>query len=578
MCGIYGYYGSGDKELLLRMGRVIKHRGPDDHGTHVGTNIGLGSERLSIVGLKTGKQPIYNENKDIVVVANCEIYNFRDLRAGLEKKGHRFYTDCDTEVIVHLYEEYGLDAPKYMNGDFAFAIWDDKKKRLILGRDHFGINPLYYAIDGPSIYFASEIKAILESAIHKELDLEGLNDYLTFTYNTGKNTLLKQIYKILPGTVLEIVNGQIAEKTYWTIPSYDGIERTESELIANVKHAVMKGVQNRMMADVPLGISLSDGVDSNIVAGIASQYTREPIHSYSLSMPGVDTSRIKIAVERFGFKHTEISLESDHFRLLPKIAWHADALNGDPTLLPTYLISQAAHGQVKTLLTGEGSDETFYGYTLFKLFGDSQHEIHNRPEKKYYRFISLMRDDFTPGEKKLLLSKKLNENSYDILKPYFNNSQNSYDQISRILLNNFLAHGLLNKLNCMSLANSVEGRVPFLDMETISVSLQQVPSHLKIRDGTEKWILRKAFSDMIPPEIIGASKKPFAVPIEEIFGDQIRSDIINIFEDTQLFKDYFDKNYVLALIEKNKKNRAYSRQLWSLLMFGYWYKNFLKKA
>lgn len=576
MCGIYGFVGLNDSQVLKRMGDALVHRGPDDRGEYIGDSASLGNTRLSIVGLSTGKQPIYNENRTMAVVANCEIYNFRELKQELEKKGHRFYTDCDTEVIVHMYEEYGKDAPKHLNGDFAFAIWDEEKKELFLARDHFGINPLFYTVVGSNIFFASEIKALLEAGIKRELDLSAFNRYLTYTYSPGKDTLVKGIYKLLPGEFLFATNKSATVEKYWEVPEYLQNHLNETELIERVKRAVTIGVKNRMMADVPLGIYLSDGIDSNIVASIASRNSEKSLHAYSILMPGVDAEKINISASQFNLKHKFIELKKEHLFMLPKIVNHLDCLTGDPTAVANYLLSQEARKDVKTVLTGEGSDELFYGYDFFRRFANSsQDTMHDRPEKKYFRFISMLRDDFSEAEKEKLLKNYSFQDPHSNIRMHFTRDEDSRDQVSRFLINNFLPHALLNRLNNTSLANSVEGRVPFLDMVTSTTALRDVPAYMKLNQNVEKWILKKAFREMLPPQYADIKKKPFAVNLEEVYGRELTNELVKNMEENGLFREVINKDFVLKTIEKNSRVKMYSRQLWSLLVFSHWHNNFI---
>lgn len=578
MCGIYGFLGLNDPQLLKRMGKALEHRGPDENGIHIDNNINMGSDRLSIVGINNGRQPIYNEDKSIVVVANCEIYNYKTLKAELEKKGHEFTTETDTEVIVHMYEEYGKEVPKYLNGDFAFAIWDQNKKQLLLARDHFGINPVYYVHKDKIFYFASEIKALLEAQLPRELDLTGLYEYLTFAYTVDRHTLFKNIYAVLPSEYILVTDKGYSREKYWTVPNPTN-ELTEEAAITQVREAVTQGIKNRMMSDVPIGIFLSDGIDSNIVASVVTKHMDQQLNAYSIKMEGVDTERIDDSVKKFNLNHTYISLEKEHIYILPKIIKHLDCLTGDPTAVPNYLLSQEAHKKVKTVLTGEGADELFYGYDLFKRFTNSSyHPMHERAEKKYFRFLALFRDDFTHNEKQVLIKGYKRYDPYEHIYPYFENEMDSKDQLSRFLLGNYLPNSLLNRLNHMSLANSLEGRVPFLDIIMATKVITQVPHHLKLKEGTEKYILSKAFKNVLPLSFRNATKKPFSVPLEKIYGKELYRELLKVMEETGLFKELINKEFVEKIIKKNEHSHLYSRQLWSLLAFAHWYKIFILQS
>lgn len=570
MCGIFGIAGFEDRGLMKRMCNILKHRGPDQDGIINESFASIGATRLSIIDVGHGRQPMHNEDNSVFAVANCEIYNFRELKAELEKKGHIFYTNCDTEVILHGYEEFGFDVVKRLHGSFAFAVLDGKK--LFLARDHFGINPLYYHFDEKESHFifASEIKGILEyiDIGERKINNKALVDFFTFMYVPNENTLFEGIYQLRPGSYLIFEDGMVKEEKYWSL------EFKEKEAIRaeKVRELVDNAVKRRMMSDVPIGVSLSGGLDSSIVASLVAKHSDEKVRTYSVIFDEVDDRNTKHFVEQVGTDHHEIPLLPEHIKLLPKIIYHNDNLIADPTNIPTFLISQEARKKVKVILTGEGADDFFGGYELFTIMLNSEfNRMHQRSYKRWLRYVSLLRDDFSEEEKGNLLSFNINHNPYQYLQKYFNDN-NMFNAVSKIIAENYLPNNLLNKTNSMYLANSVEGRVPFLDLELVNAAAG-IPVRLKIRNGVEKWILREAVKGLIPERCRIARKKPFSVPIETLFGNELKDIAFNILSSIDLFR----RDYVNEVLELNQKQKTYSRQAWALLVFGIWYNTFIEK-
>lgn len=574
MCGIFGIAGFEDKNLMKRMCKVLKHRGPDEEGILTDSFASIGNTRLSIIDLKKGRQPIHNEDNSIFVVANCEIYNYKELRKGLKSKGHTFYTNTDTEVIVHLYEEYSEDTPKYLEGDFAFAILDNIKKTLFLARDHLGVIPLYYLFGNGKFLFASEIKAILE---YKPcaLNRNALYDFFTYMYVPEDETLFKNIKKLMPGEMIKLTKSSFEKKKYWHLNVKDG-RMTQNEILPILRNLIEKAVHSRMMADVSIGVLLSGGIDSAIVTAFMSKFSKEPIKTYSVLFDEEDDKNTRNIVEKFGTDHHEVSFDPKHLNLLPTIVYYNDSLVSDPTLLPVYVIAKLARKDVKAVLTGEGADDIFGGYPIFKMMLNSEYnQMHARPEKRWRRYISLLRDDFSNKEKHHLLGKNAYD-SYDYLKKYFDNSLDVFSQVSTLIFENYLPHDLLTKLNTMCMANSIEGRVPFLNISLFDMVNTSIPNKLKIRNGTLKWILRESVKGLIPEQNRLMRKKPFAVPIEDFFGKDIGDQAYNALKNVD--EKIFNMEFVREIVDKNKKYKSYSRQIWSLLTFATWYDVFKKKG
>lgn len=585
MCGIFGIFGFEDETLMDSMRKILYHRGPDEFGKFTDKLASIGNTRLSIIDLKTGKQPIYNEEGSVCVVANCEIYNFKELRKKLEEMGHKFYTETDVEAIAHAYEEYNDEFPKYLHGAFAIALYDLNKKKLILTRDHFGINPLYYYYSMKDnrineFIFASEIKAILESKLPRQINKKAIYDFFTFMYVPGEETLLNGIFKLLPAHQIIVTEEGVEKKRYWNLEIKNG-KASKETIIPKLRFLLEQAVKARMMSDVPIGLLLSGGVDSSTVLAFMSKYSNSPIKTYSVVFDALDDKNTRYIADVFNTDHHEVPLTSEHMELLPKIVYHTDCLIADPTNIPIYLIANQAKKDVKVVLTGEGADDQLMGYNIFKVMLNSEFiNMHRRAEKRFMRYVSLLRDDFSTEEKEKLLfpnGRKENYNSYYYLRKYFNSNTDICTQVSKIIFENYLPHDLLNKVNSMCLAHGVEGRVPFLDLNLVKTTTSLIPNKLKIKDDVEKWILRESVKGIVPDTTRLAPKKPFSVPMENLFGKDFVDVTFNTIAEAGLFNKIFDKNFVEKILDKNRKYKSYSRQVYSLLTFGLWYDIFLNK-
>jgi len=565
MCGIFGILGFDDKPLMKRMCKLLHHRGPDGEGMITDSLISVGNTRLSIIDLETGNQPIPNEDKSIWVVANCEIYNYKELRERLTKSGHIFHTNSDTEVIVHAYEEFGKEMPKCLEGDFAFAIWN-RNKELFLARDRFGVNPLYYSYipKEKKLIFASEIKAILDYKPYP-LKKTSIIDFFTYMYVPKEKTLFEGILKLLPGEFLVANRKGIKVSRYWQVPGhYPNLDSKMS--IRKIREIFDAAVKSRMMSDVPIGALLSGGIDSSSIVAIMSKYSDKPIKTYTVAFDEEDDRNARNIVRTFNTDHHEVKLEKHHFKLLPEIVYYNDCLISDPTLIPTFLISRLARKKVKVVLGGEGADDIFGGYSVFKtnLICESS-KMHARPEKRWLRYISFLRDDFTKDEKTELLGRT-DYDPYAYLKHYFSNEHDYFTQLANLFCENYLPHDLLIKVNAMCMANSVEARVPFLHADFASMVISKIPNNLKLNNGIEKWIFREAMKGIVPNQNRIMRKKPFSVPVEHFFKGYVDSYTFSNIKNLGIF----DMNYVNKIVRLNRQHRTYSRQLWALISFNEW--------
>ncbi|MFL5700619.1 MAG: asparagine synthase (glutamine-hydrolyzing), partial [Ktedonobacteraceae bacterium] len=371
MCGIAGFIDAqcsydAAVQLIDRMCKVIRHRGPDDQGVWVGDGMAVGMRRLSIIDLAGGHQPIFNEDQSVLVVFNGEIYNYRELRHLLEERGHHFQTTSDTEAIVHAYEEYGDDCVKQLRGMFTFAIWDRKRQRLLAARDRFGKKPLNYYWDGQRLIFGSEIKSLLEAAIPREINHLALDEYLTYLCVPAPNTLFNGIFKLPAAHILVYEDGQISTRRYWELPFIPTCQDDEATAIERTRALLQEAVEVRLMSEVPLGAFLSGGVDSSVVVGLMSQVMSRPVKTFSIGFEEDDYSELPYArqvAKHFGTDHCEFLVRPDLIAVLPQLVWAYDEPFADASMLPTYYVSKLAREHVTVVLTGDGGDEIFGGYT-----------------------------------------------------------------------------------------------------------------------------------------------------------------------------------------------------------------------
>src|SRR6266487_2104960 len=374
MCGIAGFIDAqcsydAAVQLIDRMCKVIRHRGPDDQGVWVGDGMAVGMRRLSIIDLAGGHQPIFNEDQSVLVVFNGEIYNYRELRHLLEERGHHFQTTSDTEAIVHAYEEYGDDCVKQLRGMFTFAIWDRKRQRLLAARDRFGKKPLNYYWDGQRLIFGSEIKSLLEAAIPREINHLALDEYLTYLCVPAPNTLFNGIFKLPAAHILVYEDGQISTRRYWELPFIPTCQDDEAKAIERTRALLQEAVEVRLMSEVPLGAFLSGGVGSSVVVGLMSQVMSRPVKTFSIGFEEDDYSELAYArqvAKHFGTDHYEFFVRPELISVLPQLAWAYDEPFSDISMLPTYYVSKLAREHVTVALTGDGGDEIFGGYTRYK--------------------------------------------------------------------------------------------------------------------------------------------------------------------------------------------------------------------
>lgn len=565
MCGIFGTFGFSDRTLMKRMDAAMTHRGPDDHGYFLDDNVAIGSRRLSIIDISGGRQPIHNEDSSLWIAYNGEAYNFRELRMALEKK-HRFYTNTDTEVLLHAYEEYGLGFIDKVNGMFAFAIWDSRKKTLILGRDRIGIKPLYYLTDGQRLVFASEIKSILQYPFTREVDQTALYRFLVLKYVPGDITMFRGVRKLLPGHVLICSRDGFRTEKYWDadiMPAEMSLEVCSQRL----GEMLRKSVEMRLISDVPVGAFLSGGLDSSIITGIMSEVS-DKVKTFSVGFDVQEYNELefaRMASEHFGTDSHEVILDPEKFlRILPKVVWHFDEPNSDPAAIPTFYISELARKNVKVILTGEGADELFGGYAKYNVQRRetmSQHYMklpgglrglagRVLPEKyaSYLRAAEKTRRTYlTPN---VSYSERLERHATakglaEDMNRVFDGHVRSHDRLtemSYIDLKTWLPEEILMKTDKMTMANSIEARVPFLDHNIAEFALS-MPPRFRISGNVHKFILRHAFRDMLPPRIRDRGKWGFNVPLPLWQKDLVR-DMEEEVSSSDIVRKHVDSAYV----------------------------------
>jgi len=613
------------KEILERMSKSLFHRGPDDSGFYIEGNVGLAVQRLSIIDIEGGHQPMHNEDNTVWLAFNGEIFNFQELRRDLVIKGHNFYTHSDTEVILHLYEEFDLDCVKMLNGMFAFAIWDKKKERLILAVDRFGIKPLHYLYSNGDLVFASEIKGLLQlDTIDKAIDYTALDEY--FTYNCIASsrrigrTIFKAIKKILPGCLLIYESGKIQIKKYWDIEFKINKNMDEHAAQLRLKELLRKSVQDRLVADVPLGVFLSGGIDSSLVTALASQLSPKRIKTFSMGFDVHSHNELKYAkiiARRFNTEHHEFMVGAESLiDSLPKIMEIMDEPYGNTGIIPTYLICKLAKPYITVALSGDGGDELFGGYNWTarqriietlnrncRFLIELLNFIFSKTSPKTPRFNSFAKirkfiqdavsppvdgcrrrlTCFTDDLKRSLYSEELKDiirqaDKEDVIEEYFDYFKDN-DVLDRMLavdLRICLIDDGLFRVDRMSMANSLEVRPPMLDNELVDFVLT-IPNNLKIKGWITKYILRKAFSEVLPAETLRHRKHGFSIPIDIWLRRELRDFVTDILNSAAFRKrGLFNQNYVLELIKRHfsgKENFGY--QLWNLTVFECWARRYL---
>jgi len=592
---------------------AMVHRGPDDEGVYIGAGAtaGLAMRRLSIIDLASGRQPVRNESGSIWVVLNGEIYNFRELRRSLEQRGHTFYTGTDTEVIVHLYEEYGADCVSKLRGMFAFALWDARAKTLFLARDRLGIKPLYYVECGGRLAFASELKVLLQlPEVERALNWQAVNHLFTFGTTPASESIVAGVHKLEPGHTLTLVTGAgPVLRRYWDVRFEPDYGRSEHYFTNRLRELLEESVRLHLVSDVPLGAFLSGGIDSSSVVATMARLSGCPVKTFSIGFREPDHDETRYArqvAERFGTEHRELILEPDITGLLDDLAWHLDEPFGDPSAIPTYMVSKLAAEQVTVVLSGDGGDELFAGYDKYRV--ESRERRYQRlaapvrpvlaavsaamPEgargKNFLRHFSLAgAARYLDAQMLFQFDQKRRLFQPAALEHFRNDAWHDAavlleaangDWLSSLQyfdLKHYLPLDILTKVDRMSMAHSIEARVPLLDHKLVEFAAS-VPPEFRLRNGSTKHIFKQALRDILPGAVIDRPKQGFAVPL----GHWFRGGLAGFIRDTLLSercrqRGIFNEGYLERLIGLHERGRPLDLQLWTLLSFELWCRTFL---
>jgi asparagine synthase (glutamine-hydrolysing) len=623
MCGICGVVSfqpntPADRSSLRQMNASLRHRGPDDEGYYEDDQVVLAMRRLSIIDLHTGQQPISNESGDIWVVYNGEIYNFQKVRAALEQRGHIFKTQTDTEIIVHAYEEYGDECVTHFNGMFAIALWDARKRRLFLARDRLGIKPLYYWSGADKLVFGSELKALTcHPDVPRQLNLAAVDLFLALEYIPAPHTIYEGVFKLMPGHTLIIESGQLKITQYWDVP-YQPVSQSEAECVEILSGLIKEAVRLRLISDVPLGAFLSGGIDSSAIVGYMSQNMTEPVQTFSIGF-GEDTYNelpyAEVVAKHFGTTHHVEVLNPDYASLAEQLVWQYDEPFADTSIFPTYLVSKVASQKVKVVLSGDGGDELFAGYDTYRAekldryYGRLPGAMRSRvlpkvakwlppqPAKKgminrikrmveggaldaslqHTRWMIFMSQADKNSLYRSGLQAALNEDlTAKYLGAYFEKA-NRFDRLAQqqyVDIKTYLAEDILTKVDRMSMAVSIEARVPFLDYHIVEFAMN-LPAHMKLNGSRTKSILRNAVKDLVPGLVLEKPKEGFSIPMKHWLCTSLKPMMLDLLsKETIQRHSYFDHKVVAKWTQEHLEGRAnHSHRLWALMVFQMWHHN-----
>lgn len=637
MCGITGAIWSDprraiDRPTLQRMTDSIRHRGPDDEGHYVSDlrvrpaypaepGVALGFRRLAIIDLATGAQPMSNEDGRVWVVFNGEIYNYGDLRRRLEGAGHTFRTHSDTETIVHLYEDEGLDCFQHLNGMFAIAIWDAAQRRLVLARDRIGEKPLVYHADSERLLFASELKSLLEVAdVPRVVDPNAIDEYLTYQYIPHPNTIFRGIRKLPPGHCAVWQDGRLDVQPYWRPDFQHEVAIDEPEAVERLRQLLPEAVEMRMRSDVPLGAFLSGGTDSSLVVALMQRASARPVQTFTIGFPVKEydeTHYARLVAKHLGTEHHEFQVTPDGVDILPRLAWHYDEPFADSSAIPTWYVSQYTRQHVTVALTGDGGDELFAGYSRYKavalggtidrlpgarrLLGAAfwqrlpgggrqksfvrrlkrfSEAISRSPQRRYLEWISIYNEARRAALYRDEFLEQLGDADPAAFITHAWQRASRRDPVTAASLTDvttYLPCDLMTKVDIASMAHSLECRQPLLDHRVVEFAAS-LPIGLKYRRGRGKQLLRAAFGDLLPHEIWTRPKMGFGVPLDHWFRDELRPLTQDLFGGANVrCHDYFRPDTVTRLIDEHQSRVFdHSYRLWSLVMLELWLRTWMK--
>lgn len=625
ICGIIDYKSSvrSREESLIRMRDAMSHRGPDDKGLYInrrGIFAGLGHRRLSIIDLSpAGHQPMSNEDGTAHIALNGEIYNYHELREDMEKKGHKFKSDTDTEAVIHLYEEYGRGCVKFLRGMFAFAIWDEKSRALFLARDRAGKKPLFYYYRDGSFCFASELSALMLSGmVKKEINNQAIDQYLTFGYIPAPSTIYTDVFKLPPAHSMTLDEKGLKVEKYWSLDFSKKIDISEEDAASETMRLLEDAVRVRLYSDVPLGAFLSGGIDSSVVVALMSRLSGKKVRTFSIGFDNGEYNELKYAriiAEKFGTEHNEFMVRPNAMEILPLLVTRYGEPYADSSCIPTYYVSRETRKHVTVALNGDGGDELFGGYERYQAmaFSESYQRLPGILKNMVSGMNALLPDSINPknrarnikrflraidmpaGERYLrwvgIFDNETKKGLYSpdfrnrirasdtlaFLSPYFNAST-GLGMVDRAIMADtdlYLPYDLLVKVDIASMANSLEARSPFLDHHLMEFAAS-LPASYKVRGLVKKYILKKAIKGLIPRENIYRRKMGFGVPV----GDWLRSDMKDFLHETLLSKKslgrgYFNPETITRIAEEHVEGRAdWTYKLWALLMLELWHESY----
>ena len=618
MCGIVGIASFGQKPVLpeeiQQMCDALYHRGPDEDGFYFSPDVGLGMRRLSIIDLNTGRQPVSNEDGSVWTVFNGEIYNFQELRKELERRGHRFSTGTDTEVIVHSYEEYGPRCVEKLRGMFAFAIWDQRQRKLILARDRLGIKPLYYTTVSGRLIFASELKAILQlSEVERELDWQSVSHLFSFLTTPQDAGIIAGVKKLEAGHILTCsADGQPVVERYWDVEFSPNRKMSEDEFVEELRHRLEEAVRLHLIADVPVGAFLSGGIDSSAVVATMARLCSKPVKTFSIgfSEDGFDElEHARGVAARFGTDHHELVLEPNVLEVIEDIAWYLDEPFGDSSAIPTYMVSKLASGHVKVVLSGDGGDELFAGYEKYvveakerrrslpmllrKLIGLAASHIPEGVQgTNFFRHMALSgaaryvdsstlfrayqkKNLFTPDAARSMAAYDPADSKVRALR---GDAGDWLSALQVLDLKNYLPLDILTKVDRMSMAHSIEARVPLLDHKVVEFAAT-IPLDMRLKNGITKHIFKQAMRGILPDAIIDRPKRGFAIPLGSWFRGKLGSFVSDLLlSRTSRQRGIFNPQYIEKLVDMQSRGRDLDLQLWTLISFELWCRAFLDKG
>lgn len=615
MCGIAGYFGQGTREILESMTNSIKHRGPDDVGFFVENNLGLGHRRLSIIDTSTlGHQPMVSLDQNLVIVFNGEIYNFQELKKELIKFGYKFKSQSDTEVVLAAYKIFGVDCFAKFNGMFALAIYNKANKNLILARDKMGKKPLYWAMFGQTFMFGSELKSLVaHPSFKKQINLRSLEQYLAFDYIPTPNTIFENVYKLEPGHYLQLKNSKINKKKFWDISFEQKKECNKEEALELLENCLSEATKKRLVADVPLGIFLSGGLDSSTIAYYAQKNSNQKIKTFSIGFEEKSYDESNYARQVADFLKTDhyehILSAKEALDVVEKVPDIFDEPVADYSVIPTYLLSKFTRGKVTVALGGDGGDELFFGYPTFfaeqmlpffnhklgevflkqvrKMIGTS-HDRFNFGFKLDRLLAGLSSEDehihhdwmgsFSKNSRNKLIKNKEENNIYKEIENYFFSVKDAprLQQLAKVYMRTYLMDQVLVKVDRASMANSLEVRAPFLDYQFVDL-VTSLPYNYHLKGFETKHLLKELMKDKLPKEIIYRKKQGFGVPLSKWFTKELKDFTLETLSNENIKNTgFFDEKEVKNIIDEHMSlQKDNGRKIWNLLVFQMWYNKWI---